>query len=52
LRTTVLLIREHGLIDAIEQESHAVRLEPERQLELIGGQILEVVGAVEPGRAS
>ncbi len=43
----VLLVRQLGLIDRLEQVSHAIGLEPERELELIGRHRLEVVGAIE-----
>ncbi len=47
----VLLVRQLRLIDRLEQVSHAIGLEPERQLELIRRHRLEVVGAIEAGRA-
>jgi hypothetical protein len=47
----VLLVGERGLIDFLEQITHAIGLEPQGQLELIGRQRLEVVGAVEVGGA-
>ena len=39
------------LAQRVEQRAHAVGLEPERELELVRRHRLEVVGAVEPGRA-
>ena len=42
----VLLVRERRLVDLLEQVAHAVRLEPQRELELIRRHRLEVVGAV------
>ena len=47
----VLLVREVGLIDLIEQVAHPIRLEPQRQLELVRGNGLEVVRAIEVGGA-
>ena len=47
----VLLVRKRCLIDLVEQVSHAIRFEPQRQLELVGGERFEVVGAIEVGRA-
>ena len=47
----VLLVRERGLIDLLEQIAHAIRLEPQRQLELVGRDRLEVVRAVVVRRA-
>ena len=45
----VLLVGERRLVDFIEQVAHAIGLEPQRQLKLIGGHGLEVVGAVVIG---
>ena len=36
--------------ERVEQGRHPVRLEPQAQLQLVGGQRLEVVGPVQPGR--
>ena len=47
----VLLVRQRRLIDLVEQVAHAIGLEPQRQLELVRRDGLEVVGAVEVGRA-
>ena len=47
----VLLVREVGLVHLIEEVAHAIRLEPERQLELVGRKRFEVVRAVEVSRA-
>ena len=46
-----LLVVEALLGERVEQEAHAVALQPERELELVGRDGLEVVGAVEVGRA-
>ena len=43
----VLLIRKTGLIELVGQIAHAVGLQPKRQLELIRGERLEIVGAIE-----
>ncbi len=45
------LVVEVLLAERIEQGRHPVRLEPQRELELVGGQRLEVVRPIEPGRA-
>ena len=45
------LLVELGLADRAEQVAHAVGLEPERQVERGGRDVLEVVGAVLVGRA-
>jgi hypothetical protein len=45
------LVVEVLLAERVEQRRHAIRLEPERELELVRWQGLEVVGPVEPGRA-
>ena len=45
------LFVEPALVDDAEQVAHAVRLEPERQVECRGRDVLEIVGAVEAGRA-
>ena len=47
----VLLVRQLGLIDLLEQVAHAIGLEPQRQLELVRRHRLEVVGAIEIRRA-
>ena len=47
----VLLVRQLRLIERVEQKAHAIGLEPERQLELIRRNRLEVVRAVEVRRA-
>ena len=46
----VLLVGQRRLVDLLEQVSHAVRLEPERELELIRRNGLVVVGAIVIGR--
>ena len=45
----VLLIREIRLIQLVRQISHAVRLEPKCQFQLIRGKRLKIIGAVEIG---
>ncbi len=47
----VLLIRQRGLIDLLEQVPHPIGFEPEGELDLIGGHGLEVVRAVVIGGA-
>ena len=47
----VLLVRELRRVELVEQIPHAVGLQPQGELELIRRQRLEVVGAVEIGRA-
>ena len=47
----VLLVGEHLLVELVEQEAHPITLQPQRQLELIGRQVLEIVGAIETGGA-
>ena len=47
----VLLIGEAGLIDDVEEIAHAIRLEPQRQLELVRRHRFEVVRAIEIGGA-
>ena len=47
----VLLVRQHAVVESVEQESHAVALEPQRELELVRGHVLQVVRAVEVGGA-
>ena len=42
----VLLVRERGLVDLLEQIAHAIGFEPQRQLELVRRHGLEVVRAV------
>ena len=39
------------LIDGVEEEAHAIALEPQRKLQPIGGHCLEVVGAIPLGGA-
>ena len=43
----VLLIGERGGRDLLEQIPHAIRLEPQRELDLVGGNGLEIVRAIE-----
>ena len=43
----VTLVVEVLLAHGVEEGGHPVRLQPEAQLELVGGQRLEVVGAIE-----
>ena len=45
----VLLVRQHSLVEAVEQEAHPIALEPQRQLELVRWHVLEEVGAIEVG---
>ena len=47
----VALVRELGFGQRREQIAHAVRLEPQRELDRPGGHDLPVVGAVGVGRA-
>ena len=47
----VLLIRQRGLIDLLQQVAHAIRLEPQCKLHLGRWDGLEVVGAVVVGGA-
>src|SRR6266576_5848882 len=47
----VLLGRKILLIELVDQISHAVRLEPERERQLVGRNRLEIIGAVEIGGA-
>jgi hypothetical protein len=47
----VALVLQLRLVELLQQEPHAVALEPERELELVGGQRLEVIGTVEIGGA-
>ena len=47
----VTLVGELGAVQAFHEEAHAVRLKPEAELKLVGGEGLEVVGAVEVGGA-
>ena len=47
----VLLVGQRSAVDLLEQIAHAIGLEPQRELELVGGHGLEVVGAIEVGRA-
>ena len=51
LRTTSCWLDELRLIDCVEQIAHAIGLEPERELELVRRHRLEVVRAIEVGRA-
>ena len=46
----VLLVRQVRLIDLVEQVPHAIGLQPQRELELIGWHRLEIVRAIEVGR--
>jgi hypothetical protein len=42
----------HGLVvECGQQRAHAVGLQPEGELQLVGGHRLEVVGALETGRS-
>ena len=43
----VLLCREIRLIQFVDQISHSIRLEPERQLELVRGKGLEIIRAIK-----
>src|SRR3954452_11307465 len=45
------LVVEVLLAERIEQRRHPVGLEPEGELELVGGQRLEVVRPIQPGRS-
>ena len=45
------LVFEARLGDRRQQEPHAVGLQPEPEVQVVGGQGLVVVGAIEPGRA-
>ena len=45
----VALARERLLVDVVEEEAHAIALEPQRELEPIRGDGLEVVGPVFGG---
>ena len=45
------LVVEPLLRERVEQEAHAVALQPQREVELVGGHGLKVVGAVEVGGA-
>ena len=47
----VLLIRKIGLVQFVRQITHAVGLQPQRELQLIRRQRFEIVGAVKIGRA-
>ncbi len=47
----VLLVRQGALVEHVQQVAHAVRFEPKRELELVGRQGLEIIRAVEVGRA-
>ena len=47
----VLLIREVGLIDLVEEIAHAIGLEPQGEFEAVGRHGLEVIGPVEVGGA-
>ena len=47
----VALVGEFFAVEAFEEESHAIALEPEGEFELIAGHGFEVVGAVEVGGA-
>jgi hypothetical protein len=45
----VLLIGQRRLVERVEQVAHAIGVGPERQLELVGRDCVEVIGAVERG---
>ena len=45
------LVVELVLADRAEQVAHAIRLHPQRHVQRGGGHGLEIIGAVEPGRA-
>ncbi len=47
----VALVGELDAVEAFEEEAHAIAFEPEGQVELVAGDGLEVVGAVEVGGA-
>ena len=47
----VTLVGEFDAVEALEEEAHAVALEPEGEFELVAGDGFEVVGAVEVGGA-
>ncbi len=47
----VTLVVQRLLVERGQQRAHPVRLQPERQLQLVGGHGLEVVGALEARRA-
>ena len=47
----VALVGELGAVEAFEQEAHAVAFQPEGEFQLVAGDRLEVVGAVEVGGA-
>ncbi len=47
----VTLVVEVVLAECVEQAAHPVRLEPQRQVELMGRHGLEVVRPIQPGRA-
>ena len=47
----VALVGEPFLVELAEQIAHAIAFEPQRELKLVGGQSLEVVGAIEVGGA-
>ena len=51
LRTTSCWLARLAAVDLLEQVAHAIGLEPQRELELVGRHGLEVVGAIEIGRA-
>ena len=51
LRTTSCWFDSLRLIDVVEQIAHAIGLEPQRQLQLVRRHRLEVVRAIEVGRA-
>ena len=46
----ILLIRKSRLIDLLEQISHAIGLEPQRQIQLIRWHGFEIVGPIEVSR--
>ena len=45
----VLLVGKRLLIDDVQQIAHAIGLEPQRELDLVRRQRLEVVGEIEVG---
>ena len=45
-----LLRGKVSLVELVEQIAHAIGLQPQRQLELVGWERLEVIGAVKTGR--
>ncbi len=43
----VLLIGQRRLVERVEQVAHSIGMGPQRELELIGGHRVVVVGAIE-----